>query len=116
MTMKAQSWHAGFVRSLEEVSDIEAQMAAWMDRANANFPDPAELICQIFDDSGVGDLLADGRVFSEATDAALRRLSVLAERLDLDQSPERLLSSEGWLEFVRETAGVLALVRVELAE
>jgi hypothetical protein len=113
--MKAQVWHYGFVQSLEEASDIDAQRAAWANRTNNHFPEPAELICQIFDDTGIDDLLADGVVFSETTDAALRRLSALAARLDLDEAPERLMSSEGWLEFAHETARVLDLVRQDLA-
>jgi hypothetical protein len=114
--MKAQVWHASFVESLEEASDIDAQKAAWVDRTNTHFPTPAELICQIFDDSGIDDLLSEGIVFTETTDAALRRLSTLAARLVLDEEPERLMSSEGWLEFAREAAQVLTLVREDLAE
>jgi hypothetical protein len=114
--MKAQVWHAGFIQSLEEASDIGGQMAAWVDRTNTHFPAPAELICQIFDDSGIDDLLGEGVVFSETTDAALRRLSTLAAGLDLDEEPGRLVSSEGWLDFAREAARVLALVREDLAE
>lgn len=114
--MKTQSWHSGFVKSLEEASDIGAQRAAWVDRTSIHFPEPTELICQIFDDSGVDDLLAEGVVFSDTTDAALRRLSELAARLDLDQAPERLISSEGWIQFALETARVLALVREDLAK
>ena len=114
--MKIQAWHAGFLLSLEEASDIDAQRAAWVDRTSTHFPEPTELICQMFDDSGIDDLLAEGVVFSETTDAALRWLSALAARLDMDQSPERLMSSNGWLEFARETARVLALVREDLEE
>jgi len=113
--MKMRAWHADFVQSLEEATDIDAQRAAWIARTNTDFPEPTELLCQIFDDSGVDDLLAEGAVFSEATDVALRELSQLASRQDLTETPERLLSSEGWLEFAREAARVLALVREELA-
>lgn len=81
-----------------------------------NFPAPAELVRQIFDDSGIDDLPAEGVVFSDATDAMLRRLSSLAAELDLNVPPERLLSSEGWVGFAREAARVLALVREDLAE
>jgi len=115
-TMKVQVWHAGFIQSLEEASDIDGQRTAWVDRTNTRFPAPDELICQIFDDSGIDDLLAEGVVFSETTDAALRRLSTLAAGLDLDEEPGRLMSSEGWLEFAREAARVVALVREDLAE
>ena len=113
--MKAQVWHAGFLQSLEEASDIDGQRSAWVDRTNTRFPAPAELICQIFDDTGIDDLLAESVIFSEATDAALRRLSTLAAGLDLDEEPGRLVSSERWLEFAREAARVLALVREDLA-
>ncbi|MEZ4376172.1 MAG: hypothetical protein R3B07_35530 [Polyangiaceae bacterium] len=114
--MKTQAWHTGFIQSLEEASDIEAQKAAWVDRRSTHFPEPAELICQMFDDSGIDDLLAEGAVFSETTDAALRRLSKLAARLTLDESPERLALSDEWGEFARETARVLALVKEELVD
>lgn len=109
-----QGWHAGFIQSLEEASDVEAQRAAWVDRTNTQFPAPTELICQIFDDSGINDLLAEGAVFSETTDAALKRFSALTARLDLDEEPERLMASKRWLEFAREAARVLALVRKDL--
>jgi len=114
--MKTQVWHAGFIQSLEDAADIDEQRTAWADRTSTHFPAPAELICQIFDDSGIDDLLAEGVVFSETTDAALRRLSTLAAGLDLDGEPGRLVSSERWLEFAREAARVLALVREDLAE
>jgi hypothetical protein len=113
--MKAQAWHAGFMQSLEEASDIDGQRTAWVDRTNTHLPAPAELICQILDDSGIDELLAAGVVFSETTDGALRRLSALAAGLDLDDAPGRLMASEGWLEFAREAARVLALVRDDLA-
>ena len=114
--MKAQDWIAGFIQSLEEASNIDRQRSAWVGRRDPNFPAPAELVCQLFDDSGVDDLLAEGVVFSEATDALLRRLSSLAADLDLNGPPEVLLSSEGWGGFAREAARVLALVREELAK
>jgi hypothetical protein len=113
--MKVQDWHAGFIQSLEEASDVDRQRRAWVDRRDPDFPVPAELVCQIFDDSGVDELLVEGVVFSEATDAMLRRLSSLAAELDLSAPPDALLSSEGWVGFAREAARVLALVREDLA-
>lgn len=113
-TMKAQKWHEGFVQSLEEGSDIDRQRRAWSDRTDTDFPAPAELVCQIFDDSGVDDLLAEGVVFSESTDAILRRLSTLAAELNVDENPELLVSRAGWVEFAREAARALALVRKDL--
>jgi hypothetical protein len=114
--MKAQDWHAGFVQSLQEASDIERQRRAWVGRGDPSFPAPTELVCQIVDDSGLGDLLAEGVVFSKATDDMLRRLCSLAAELDLSAAPGALLSSEGWIGFAREAARALGSVRAELAE
>lgn len=113
--MKTQGWHVDFIQSLQDASDIEGQRSAWIERTNMEFPAPGELICQIFDDSGIDDLLDESVVFSTATDAALRRLSKLAAGIRLDQEPERIVSSDGWVEFVRESARALALVREDLA-
>lgn len=109
-------WQAEFVQSLEAASDVRRQRVAWVDRTGPFFPDPVELICQIFDDSAIEDLMAKGVVFSEATDAAIRRLHALVSELDLNQEPERLLSSEGWTAFAREAGRVRALVRGHLAD
>lgn len=114
--MTMEPWHAGFLESLEAAADLHGQRTAWVDRTNTQFPDPVELMCQLFDDSGVFDLLADGGVFCEATDAALRRLSVLADGLDVEADPGLLLSSAGWLEFAGAAARALELVSADLAE
>lgn len=109
-------WQAAFIESLEAASDIDRQRVAWVDRTGPFFPDPVELICQIFDDSAIEDLMAKGVVFSETTDAAIRRLDALVEGLILDQKPKQLLASEDWIEFAREAGRVCALVRGHLAE
>lgn len=114
--MKLEDWHSDFVESLEGASDIDLQRRAWVDLEDPNFPDPGELICQIFDDSGVDALLDRGVLFSETTDAMLRRLSSLATGIDTTGSPHALLASEEWRTFVRQAAQTLALVRRDLAE
>ncbi len=114
--MTPEPWHAGFVESLEQAADLDGQRTAWGERTNIQFPTLVELMCQLFDDSAITDLLAEGGVFSEATDDALRRLIVISEGLDLEDDPERLLSSAGWLAFVGAAARALELVRADLAE
>lgn len=108
-------WQAELIESLEQASDIERQRTAWIGSNAPDVPDPVELICQIFDDTAVGDLLEKGAVFSEATDAALRRLRSLAAELDLNLAPDALLSSAGWLEFAREARRTLVLLKEDLA-
>jgi len=115
--MKPEPWHGPFVQSLEEAADLDRQRAGWADRTDANFPMPTELISQVFDDSGIDDLLGTGEVvFSESTDAALRTLSAAVAEIDLDQHPEQLWASETWRGFVNEAARVLSLVRSDLAQ
>lgn len=115
--MKLEPWHRPFVQCLEEAADLDRQRAAWVERTNAHFPPPTELVSQVFDDTGVDDLLNKGGiVFSESTDAALRALSALVAGIKLDEDPERLLASDTWLGFVQEAARVLSLVRKDLAE
>lgn len=113
-TRRAQPWHAGLIESLEAASDLERQRSAWLGRGGPHVPDPVELVCQIFDDSAIDDVLAEGVVFSSSTDAMLRRLSALAAELDLTLPPEALLASEGWVGFTREAARALAAVRADL--
>lgn len=110
-----EAWQAAFIESLEQASDIERQRRAWTAHSH-DVPDPTELMCQIFDDSAVGDFLEEGPVFSEAADASLRRLSSLADRVDLHLPPDALLASEVWIEFAREAGRALTLVRTALGE
>ena len=57
------------------------------------------MICQIFDDFGIGDLLERGLVFSDDIDGVLRRMSSLVDEIDIDQSPESLLKDPKWISF-----------------
>jgi hypothetical protein len=112
--MRKQDWHAGFLQSLAEMADIVMQRQAWIEKAQSRFPSPTELVCQVFDDSGVDDLLAKGLVFSEATDNVLRRLSGLVARVNLDVRPQELLSSKHWFEVTEEAALALDMVGADL--
>lgn len=86
-----------------------------MERGDPGFPTPVELVCEVFDDSGISTLLDTGEViFSDAADAVLRRLSAIADRVNLDRPPGEILSSEDWGEFVAEAARLLVLVREAL--
>ena len=114
--MKTQNWHGGFLQALEEIANTTRQRQSWVDLSDSLFPSPTELVCQLFDDSGVNDLLEKGIVFSEDTDAILRRLSSLAGELDLDISPEVLLSSAQWIELTYQAARALDMVRADLAQ
>lgn len=96
--MEKQPWHENFLLALEELSDPEAQRRSWLHGDETNVPPPSELINQVFDDSGIIDLLDDGPVFSDRADKALRDLSDLVDTSDLNQPIENLLASKHWLQ------------------
>jgi hypothetical protein len=76
---------------------------------------PTELVCQLFDDSGLDELLEGGIVFSTRADDTLRRMNVLASNLNLEQRPDDLLRDGRWLEFTRLAESALAAVETALA-
>ena len=80
--MVEETWVSPFLESLREMSDAFAQRRAWLDGDPSNFPTPVELVCQVFDDSGLDDALADGPVFSSEADDLLRQLSSVVEAED----------------------------------
>jgi hypothetical protein len=112
-------WQVQLVESLEAAADIDWQRRTWIDRVPPDDPAPGELLCQIFDDSAIDELMAGGVVFSEATDAVLRELSELADDLDereLNEEPALLLSNKRWVSFTRKAAEALAMVRKDLQQ
>lgn len=60
--MQQDPWHDYLVDSLEHATDLDSQRTAWDDRTLIELPiNPGELMCQIFDDTGIGDLVDAGR-------------------------------------------------------
>ena len=96
--MKTQPWHELLLEALAEAADRDAQHRAWVEESGPNLPPPKELVCQIFEDSGLGDLLEEG-VFSEEVDGIFRQMDSLAKEVDLDQAPDLLLKDSAWGRF-----------------
>jgi len=117
MTMETQQhWHCVFLESLEALAGIERQRRAWLDGTDSSFPSPVELVCQLFDDSGIDDLLEIGLVFSQPTDALLRKMSSLAEEVDVEVAAEKLLQCESWRRLSQDAGRALQMVKVDLAK
>lgn len=108
--MKKQSWHNEFFQSLAELANVEAQQQEWLAGGGASLPAPSELVCQVFDDSGLDNLLANGQVFSSAADAVLREMSDLVTKIDLEQDPENILRDARWLELTTLAEKAVKLV------
>jgi hypothetical protein len=71
-----------------------------------DFPSPEELVCQLFDDSGLGDMLEAGEVFfSPECDALLEELGRKVDDVRFDQPVSSLLEDPAWREI-----GLLAKV------
>ncbi len=111
-----QEWQAFLIESLEYASDMNWQRLAWLEQTIPPYPIPIELICNIFLDTSLDDMLSEGVVFSEKVDSALMHLSILADGLNLQVEPESLLSSDEWVQFAREAERVLILVREHLTK
>lgn len=112
--MRPEGWHDNFLVALATAADIETQKTAWLEQ-RGYLPCPAELLCQLFDDSAIDDLLERGDVFSPTTDQTLRELSELAGRIDATEPPQRLLRSREWVRFVTVAARALEMARVDMA-
>jgi hypothetical protein len=110
LNMSEKKWIAHFLESLRQLADVGAQERAWIENKSPGFPAPEELICQVFDDSGIDDALASGGVFSADADALLRQLSGAVGGLDVSRRPAELLRDEDWTRVVGLAGKVLAAI------
>ena len=96
--------HANLVTAfLRDLSDKEFQEQAWtgkLDGVTASFD---ECVNGLFDDSGLGDALDTGSVYSDDVDDDLRRLGDLVDRIDARRSAEAILDDPD-LALVRDLA------------
>lgn len=97
--MSLTTWQETVVACLRELSDTEQQKRSWLDKDRAGFPSPEELVCQLFDDSGLGDMLEAGDVaFSPECDALLGELGRKIDDVRLDQPVGSLIEDRAWRE------------------
>lgn len=97
--MSLTAWQETVVACLRELSDTKQQKRSWIDKDRACFPSPEELVCQLFDDSGLGDLLEAGDVaFSPECDALLGELGRKIDDVRLDQPVASLIEDRAWRE------------------
>ncbi|MCX5742961.1 MAG: hypothetical protein NT062_10745 [Proteobacteria bacterium] len=94
--VEMESWQRMVVDCLRDLSDAALQNRLWGD-SEPKQPSPTEIVNQLFDDSGLGDLLDAGPVFSPEADLILKGLSLHIDSIDFDQSIEDLLADERWI-------------------
>lgn len=88
---------------LEELSDIEFQKRIWLHGEGPEVSSYVEVVCQLFDDTGIGDIInepEEGVVVSEALDPILRELSDIFDSLDYKIGTERILNHPKWLRVI----------------
>jgi hypothetical protein len=93
--LQRQPWHDAVLSGLRLVSDLDLQRSAWLQGQGA-CPDATELVCGLFDDSGLDELLEDGEVFWPELDHHLRVMSEFAERISTDRAPQEVLDDPLW--------------------
>lgn len=101
--MEVKPWQRLVLDALRELSDPSFQVRVWLRREGEEISSPGETVNQLFDDSGLGDLLEDGLVFSEEADSALRKLGKYVDTIDFERSVAEILADGRWQE-VRQLA------------
>ena len=96
--MSLTMWQQTVVACLRELTDTEQQKRSWLDQDGTEFPSPEEIVCQLFDDSGLDEVLEAGEAFSPECDALLRELSRKVANVRLDQPASSLLEGHAWRE------------------
>lgn len=94
--MNTEVWRAQFVASLDDLSDLARQRQDWIDSAPPTGMSPTELVCAVFDDSAIHELMDAGTVFSTKVDSMIRSMRDVVRAIDLSQPQEALLRDTGW--------------------
>lgn len=98
---------------LKELSDIEFQKRVWLRGEGPEVSSYVEVVCQLFDDTGIGDQLSeleDGEILSQELDSALRELSILLDSIDYKAGVESILSHPKWPKTVKLASNALILI------
>ena len=107
------AWHDLVLLNLRLLADLNLQRAAWI-RGAGTCPDATELLCALFDDSGLDELLEDGEVFWPELDHHFRVMGQFAERIETERSPEEILGDPLWRTFATLSGKALAALEARL--
>ncbi len=102
---------AEVLRCLRELSDADYQERLWLGRIAGKMGSLTEAICQLFDDTGLGDALEHGRTgFAPELDDDLRALGRQLDSIDTNRSLEDILADPR-MTLIRDSAArVLRLI------
>jgi hypothetical protein len=92
--------------ALRELSDQDEQARLWLARGGPEISSLDECVSRLFDDSGLGDALDRGAVYSSDIDAALRDLRQTLGKISRDR-PVTMLLADPDLAHARQSAQAL---------
>ena len=104
-------WQQMVLSCLRDLSDTEQQRQTWLNMNGGDLPPPGELVCQLFDDTGLDEELEIGTAISPECDVVLRELGRKLDDIDFDQPTRMLLKDPAWHE-----AGSMAATAVRIME
>jgi len=102
-----KGWRKNVVDTLGDIADAAAQRSFWVRGIGRPVPAPGELVCELFDDTGLTIELSSGRVFSDESDELLRRLGRLCDGARLDGKPADIMVTPEWREIVSVAGAAL---------
>ena len=99
------------VGSLKELADKGYQERLWLASSGDEISSLTEAVCQLFDDSGLGDALdRNNRVYGDPVDHMLRQLDGILRQLPRNTHPS-IVIDDPKMEMVRNLASrVLSLI------
>ena len=80
--------------SLAELADAEFQRQTWLSESDTEISSFPELLCQLFDDTGLSDIIDDpelDRYFGESIANKFRNLDRLTTKIDQHTEPSVLI-------------------------
>ncbi len=102
---------------LKELSDIAFQERVWVRGEGPEVSSYTEVVCQLFDDTGIGDELCleqhDGYVISKDIDPMLHELSDLLDSINSNLDTQEILKSPNWEEIRSCASHALKLLKKE---
>jgi hypothetical protein len=103
------------LQALSEIADRRFQERVWLSAEGPEIGSLIEAVNRLFDDSGLGDVLGKGTVFSAEVDELLTELDRLVVPLTEEHQNPAALLKDSRLARIRELAAsaLFAIVRLE---
>lgn len=108
-----QFWQSEqILERLATLSDLDYHVRAWIDGVENDVTSPTEILCQLFDDTSLGDLLEKHQpVFSEDIDKILLKIENYTYKLQDRMDDRTLIYSSAWKELSAAAGEAATLIR-----